>query len=365
MIRECHDRRPFLQRSTQVCTNRGNGVHGTRLVGPRVVEGVRRNATKIWFPRSSTRHDKFFVLKQHLCAKATPSNRYLRLPSSCRAGKMGTDHDESRAASDSALPLTLTQRMRDRSRDLHDKSNKLVNLKLALVLTSKPLYAEAISLFWPIYRELELILEKHKEHAQLRNLHDLLPLLRRAPVFELDMTSLLESKSSADLLMARRISTRDGQEQFSPPELQDYINHLRMLSEKDPILLIPYYSSMYGAIFAGGSIIKRMAKRAFSLKNDEGLEIFNISIQDSRFENVNEIRNEMKRRIDELMEISEKDQDRIVQESPQVFMRNNALIATAQDSDVFKEVWSKCRQYLLLIPTVAVVIVGMWVIRDK
>lgn len=280
---------------------------------------------------------------------------------------MAADNDGNLAASDSTspLPVPLTQRMRDRSRDLHDKSDKLVNLKLALALTSKPLYAEAISLFWPIYRELEVILEKHKEHDQLRLLYPLLPQLNRAPFFELDMTSLLGSKSAADLLMSRRISTRDGQENFSPPELQDYINHLRKLSEQDPVLLLPYFYSMYGAIFAGGSIIKRMVKRAFSLKNDDGVEMFNVSFHQSDFNNVTEFRNEMKRRIDELMEISEVDKDRIVDESPQVFIRNNALVATAQDSDVFKEVWSKCRNYLLLIPTVAFVIVGMWVVRDK
>jgi heme oxygenase len=278
---------------------------------------------------------------------------------------MGTDQDANPVASDLALPLPLTQRMRDQSRELHDKSDKLVNLKLALALTSKPLYAEAISLFWPIYRELEVILEKHREHAQLRLLYPLLPQLRRASFFEQDMISLLGSKSSADLVMARRISMRDGQDQFSPPELQEYINHLRMLSEKDPLLLLPYFYSMYGAIFAGGAIIKRMVKRAFSLKNDEGVEMFNVSFQDSDFKNVTEFRNEMKRRLDEVMEISEDDKDRIVQESPQVFVRNNALVATAQDSDVFKEVWSKCRNYLLVIPTVAVVVVGMWMMRDK
>ncbi len=261
--------------------------------------------------------------------------------------------------------LPLTERMRERSRDLHDQSDKVVNLKLALALTSKPLYAEAISLFWPIYRELESLLEKHREHAQVGLLYPLLPQLRRAHLFEDDIASLLGNKSLAQQMMTRRRRMENGEEKFLPPELHDYIHHLRKLSEEDPLLLVPYFHSMYGAIFAGGSIIKRMVKRAFSLKTDAGVEMFNVSLDGSRFQNIAEFRTNMKRKIDEEMNIADEDKTRIVNESPQVFLRNNALVATAQDTDAFKQVWSKCRNYLLIIPTIAAALLGIWAIRVR
>ena len=66
--------------------------------------------------------------------------------------------------------ILLTQRMRKGSKQIHDKSDRLVNLKLAFVLTSPKLYGEALGLFAPIYRYLEeAIIERHgKNHAQLR-----------------------------------------------------------------------------------------------------------------------------------------------------------------------------------------------------
>jgi heme oxygenase len=99
---------------------------------------------------------------------------------------------------------TLTERMRHANKVLHDKSDRLVNLKLSLVITSKPLYAEAISLFWPIYVELETLMEKHKDHKHLKLLHPMLSVLRRGERFEEDMKSLLGSDDLATKLMQRR-----------------------------------------------------------------------------------------------------------------------------------------------------------------
>jgi heme oxygenase len=250
--------------------------------------------------------------------------------------------------------------MRHASKDLHDQSDKLVNLKLALILTSKPLYAEAISLFWPIYVELERILEVHKGHPELECLHELLPLLRRAQLFEKDMASLLGDGVAARDLKARRIIVEKGIERFSPPELQSYIVHLRKLSDDDPLLLVPYIYSMYSAILAGGAIIKRMVKTAFSLKTEAGTEMFQMSLEESPFANVAEFRRVFRRKLDEDMKLSESDQARIIQEAPQVFIRNNALVATAQDTDAFREVHDIFLRYMLVLLALGAVLLAVW-----
>ena len=285
--------------------------------------------------------------------------------------------------------LLLTERMRQASKDHHDQSDKLVNMKLAFILTSKVLYAEAISLFWPIYAELESLLTVHKDHPQLGCLFKFLPLLRRAPLFEKDMAALLggtidDNKEGAVKELKRRRITVDGDtgiERFSPPELQEYITHLRRLSEEDPLLLLPYIYSMYSAILAGGAIIKRMVKTTLSLKTDAGVEMFHMSFS-SRKEEEEEDNNEpadsttfpgvmctnraefriaFRNTINEEMKISESDQLRIVKEAPQVFVRNNALVATARNTDAFRAVWSTFITWLWVILTsLGAVVLAVW-----
>jgi heme oxygenase len=66
--------------------------------------------------------------------------------------------------------VPLSQRMSQETKNVHDQSHRLVELKIAIVLTSKELYAKAISLFWPIFAELESFMESHKDHPQLKHL---------------------------------------------------------------------------------------------------------------------------------------------------------------------------------------------------
>lgn len=238
----------------------------------------------------------------------------------------------------------------------------MVNLKLAMVLTSKPLYAEAISLFWPIYRELEtLLMEEHKDHPELKLLLPLLSILRRSELFEKDMLSMLgNDENKKNLLKARRIKQEeDGKDIFSPPQLQAYIDHLRKLSKEQPILLIPYIYSMYGAIMAGGSMIKRMVKLAFSLKKNDnkGVEMLTISLEGTSFKNIAEFRKNMKQILDEHMELTKDQEEVILCEAPEVFKRNNALVATAKDTKVFASLWKRYQGYALIALSASIAIV--------
>jgi len=273
----------------------------------------------------------------------------------------GTLNQQSGQVGSPPPSQSLTERMRHASKDRHDQSDKLVNLKLSLILTSKILYAEAISLFWPIYIELERIMEVHKDHPQLGQLYDFLPMLRRAPSFEKDMAYLMGDEILATQLQKRRIIVDEGVERLSPPELGNYIDHLRRLSKNDPLLLLPYVYSMYSAILAGGSIIKRTVKAAFSLKTDSGVEMFIMPLEGTKYRNITEFRTAFRRTIDKMEEtILEDDQIRIVQEAPHVFIRNNALVATARDTDAFRTVWAKVLQSIGFISAIGVVLLSVW-----
>jgi heme oxygenase len=263
--------------------------------------------------------------------------------------------------------VPLSERMRTQTKNVHDQSDRLFKFKIAMVLTSKELYAEAISLFWPIYDELESLLERHKDHPQLRLYFPLLKATRRAPKFEQDMAALLGSQTLALQLQQRRCRKDEhGKPVYSPPELQAYIDHLHLLSDKNPIILLAYVHAMYGAIFAGGAIIKRMVKRAFSLKTNEGVTMFELDFDDSSgFENAKAVSNELKRILNEEIQLSKEDEQLLLEESPQVFVRNNALVATVEDSSVFATATQKCMRFLGLVIAVpmGIAIVAIYLAR--
>jgi heme oxygenase len=241
--------------------------------------------------------------------------------------------------------LTFTERLRHAVKEVHDQSDRLVNLKLSLVLTSKPLYTEAISLFWPIYAELEALLEDHKDHEHLKQFYHMLEILRRAPRFEKDMKSLLGSEDLANQLKQRRCTEGAQKKAYSPPELQAYIDQLRLLSNDNPVALLAYVYAMYSAILSGGAMIRPMVKRAYGLKTDEGVQMFMIA-HDDEFPNSKSVQKKMKQILNEDMQLSEDDKQLILTESPKVFARNNALVASVKDTAIFATTSRDCLRYI-------------------
>jgi len=107
---------------------------------------------------------------------------------------------------------------------------------------------------------------------------------------------------------------------------------------------------MYGAITAGGYMIKRMVKTAFRLpstsstttsdsennnNNNMGVTMFVIELENTKFSSPKALLNEMKRILNEDMELTIEEEDSILKEAPRVFIRNNALIETVKDTPIF------------------------------
>jgi hypothetical protein len=91
--------------------------------------------------------------------------------------------------------------------------------------------------------------------------------------------------------------------------------------------LLAYVHAMYGAILAGYAIIKRMAKRSFSLITNEGVTMFEIELDNSSvFDTVKAV-------------------------------RNNALVATVKDTSVFATATQECIRYMGLVLSVPLLIV--------
>lgn len=228
------------------------------------------------------------------------------------------------------MDLFLTDRMRKFSKDDHNKSDKLVNLKLVFVLTSRKLYGESLALFAPVYEKIETLLEsKAKSNEQLNELYHVCKDLRRYPGFKKDIEYYLGRSTNTTVEM-------DGD--HSNQALTDYLDHLDGLVEEDPVILTTYVYHMYMAILAGGFIIRKMVQKAFSLPtnngNFDGVNCFEFDINTS----CREIRKNLKGCVNEKMKFTERQEKRILEESKILFQMNNCLVSTVNRSNTMKEV---------------------------
>lgn len=229
------------------------------------------------------------------------------------------------ALTESSKPLT--ELMRDRTKEPHDKSDHMVNLRLALVLTSSQLWAEAISLFYPIYEELDAVLKRNKDKGgYFQQLHSLLSEFEIANKMRDDIKFFLPKDEDFQVLKQRR-KNNDGQ--YQPKELNDYISRIRQLEKDQSPAIISYFYHMNMALMAGGYFIKKAVKHAFSLKTDDGVRMFT-------FEDPARIRAQLKEIINGLS-LNDHDREIILQESVRIFEQNNALVGIIKDSSVFRK----------------------------
>lgn len=229
----------------------------------------------------------------------------------------------------------LTDRMRNATKAEHEKSDKLVNLKLALVVTSPPLYGEALSLFVPIFAKIEGIL-KDSKHPQVCKLKPLLEKIKRTPGARADMTYYLTSE--------RRQQLEESWKENSGA-CSEYLKRLEWIEANDPVLIIAYVYHLYAGILAGGQIIKRMVQKAMGLKKlgQEGVEIF--CLPDGTIAKL--FMKEYKKIFNEELDLTEEEEARVMKEGNEVFRLNNVLVETIKGTEAWNNAAHKCFNWVV------------------
>jgi len=243
----------------------------------------------------------------------------------------------------------LTERMRTSTKTVHDRSDRLVNLKLGLALTSPQLYGEALGLFAPVYKTIEDILERHRDGGRLQPLAALLDEFRRSPGFDEDLRFYLGEDGASELRNRQKGSG-------APQELREYINRLEEIGREDPVRLVAYAYHMYMAVLAGGFMIRKLVKRTMRLKDDRGVGALSFGPDvDTR-----DLRRRMKLCVNEELGLDEKEQVAVLEESGEVFRRNNEVVGTVRDSASFSRVFAKWMWGLgtvcVVVPAVVIVL---------
>lgn len=227
-------------------------------------------------------------------------------------------------------PKLRSERLRMATKQVHDKSDRLVNLKLTLALTSRQLYGEALGLFAPVYEFLESALHDDKRHVALKPLSDLLQDVRRAPKFHSDMQFYLGEEFSSPDKSSKKSK-----------ELDSYLQHLKALEREDPLLLVPYIYHMYMALLAGGVVIKRMVQTTLRLdkSSTKGVECLSFSDIDTRA-----LKKQLKQYLNETIELTPLQEERFLEESKQLFELNNRLVGTLPDSSSYQAIMKRYKQ---------------------
>jgi heme oxygenase 2 len=257
----------------------------------------------------------------------------------------------STTTSASLTPL-LTEQMRAATREEHSQSDKLVNLKLALVLTSPALYGEALGLFLPVFEKMEAIILRNSKHPQIGKLIPMMDVLVRSPGFRADLAYYLSSERR-DLLAKE---WKNGEHST----IAEYLDHLEKLEKEDPVLVLAYAYHLYGGVLAGGQIIARMVRKAMGLPKDqdEGVEVFKVR-DDASMSNKG-VFQRVKSIFNEELNLSDDARNALIREGKEVFRLNNALVGTVKGTQAWKEAADNFTKKILLIPCTILALYFAW-----
>lgn len=202
--------------------------------------------------------------------------------------------------------MSLTEQMRAATREIHNVSDNLVNLKLVIALTDKQLYGRALMLFYFVYVQLESAIKEHKDHEAFRGLSEILSEFARADSIAKDLRFYLGE---------------DWSTKYQPTQaVQDYIKHLQELEKEDPVLVLPYCYHMYMAMLAGGVMIKKLVKRSFAPPEGEGLNCFAFDVKSNKA-----LRDTIKAKIN-AVQLDDEAKTLILAESVNCFKLNNQIV---------------------------------------
>lgn len=198
--------------------------------------------------------------------------------------------------------------LHEKTKDIHDKSDKLINLKLAVVLTNKEAWGQAVGQFYYVFQTIEQCIKQHLDHPNVSPLY--IKDLERTKAFEKDLQYYLGSDWQGKL-------------ELTEPT-KKYCDRIIAAAKEDPTLLVAYSHSMYLALLAGGQIIKRIVRKTLGLPNEEGLAIFDFPGSDRK-----DVKDHLKYNIN-CLDLTRSQKDMILKEKRLCFQMNNAIAESVQ-----------------------------------
>lgn len=215
----------------------------------------------------------------------------------------------------------FSQRMRAATRNIHNKSDALVNAKLGVTMSDDSVWAEGLLVFYEIFKFLEESLVSHSDSL----IGDLMiPGMARTEALETDLAHFMGDGWKEDYVIR--------------PEVALYLDHLKNLEQENPYLLIPYIYHLYMGLFSGGQILR--AKRFLSLSSiagsggDNDTEKPRNSVTTYGDVTIGSLKKQLRKAINDLAEeLDEETKEAILLEGVKVFQLNNVIIGSVKGVD--------------------------------
>lgn len=212
----------------------------------------------------------------------------------------------------------FSEELRTRTLRQHDLSDTLVSLSVPLALSSPDVYRILLLSWYWIYKTIESKMEELRRcYPKVGAIY--FPQLLRTSAFEDDLRYYYGS---------------DFEQRITPPSkaTADYIRNFEKCVDDNPVCLIAYCHTMYLAIFAGGSILKKWVRSGFNLPPGKGTKVFDFS---DTISDVIKFRKEYNGAMNRIA-LSRDEKERIIATKMQIFEANNAIFAEIRGNSAYK-----------------------------
>lgn len=149
----------------------------------------------------------------------------------------------------------LGNRINKDTRQLHNKIDKMMTLKLALALRDPKIYRQGLQSFYHVFATIERCL--YKQFEADNEWSDILKKIWKPEIAR-------SKKAEQDLLFYYD----DDKSKFEHPIMSEQIKfskHIEQVTDEKPYLLLAYMHVMYLALFAGGRIMRSSISKALGL----------------------------------------------------------------------------------------------------
>jgi heme oxygenase len=232
--------------------------------------------------------------------------------------------------------VLFTTKMREVTKKVHKLSDNLVNAKLSIAMGDDKIWREGLLIFYEIFNFLETVLLKRKREIQaFGRMNETLDGLERTEAFEEDLNYYYGS----GYLRSSSYQIR--------PAVANYLKHLRMLEEREPLRLLAYVYHLYMGLLSGGQLLKkkRDIKRSVitlggiikkrtsnsSSSSGSGDAVTTFNTQDDR--TISDIKKQLRFTMNDIAsDLSRDEKNSILAESVMVFKQNNLIIRSIENT---------------------------------
>lgn len=202
--------------------------------------------------------------------------------------------------------MGLAQVLRSGTSEVHSEAEGSAFVRCFMKgLLDRATYARHLEALHAIYAAMEEGLERHREHPIVAQIF--YPEVHRRQSLEADLEFFYGPEWRAKM-------------QPPTPAVIDYVDHIRKITEEQPVLLVAHSYVRYLGDLSGGQILKKVAAKTLELDAENGLAFYEFGDIAGKKEFKDMYRNAL-----DSLALDEAQQQAVLEEAVRVFRFNGAV----------------------------------------